>query len=252
MTSTSSLSPDMKTALVTGAAQRIGAEICQQLHARGFNIIVHYRASADAANALRDKLNQHRADSCISLQADLESMAEVSKLAQATLDHCHSLDLLVNNASSFYPTPTLEASEEDWQALINANLQGPFFLSKQLLPALIESRGCIINLVDIHSDKPMRNHSIYSIAKAGVAMMTKALAQEFAPEVRVNGVSPGAILWPEFDSNAKAEQAILSKIPMQRIGATTDIASTVGFLACDAPYITGQIIAVDGGRTLNM
>lgn len=241
-----------KTALVTGAAQRIGAEICQQLHARGFNIIVHYRASASAANSLRDNLNQLRANSCICLQADLESLADVTKLAQATLDHCSSLDVLINNASSFYPTPTLEASEEDWQALINANLHGPFFLSKQLLPALIKSQGCIINLVDIHSDKPMRNHSIYSIAKAGVAMMTKSLAQEFAPDVRVNGVSPGAILWPEFDSNAKAEQAILSKIPMQRIGETLDIANTVGFLVCDAPYITGQIIAVDGGRTLNM
>lgn len=245
-------STTIKTALVTGASQRIGAEICQQLHSRGFNIIVHYRASASAAETLCDTLNQRRANSCICLQADLESMAEVSQLAQAALNHCDSLDVLVNNASSFYPTPTLEADESDWQALINANLQGPFFLSKQLLPALIKSQGCIVNLVDIHSDRPMRNHSIYSIAKAGVAMMTKALAQEFAPDVRVNGVSPGAILWPEFDSNAAAEQAILSKIPMQRIGTTSDIANTVGFLACDAPYITGQIIAVDGGRTLSM
>lgn len=248
-----------KVALVTGAAKRIGAAIAQQLHAAGFNIIVHYNQSAAAAQELVDELNSERENSAAGLQADLNDQTQVLNLARQSVDQWQRLDLLVNNASSFYPTPIGEATDEDWDNLINSNLKAPFFLAQALAPTLIQNHGCIINIADIYAQRPLRRHSIYSIAKAGNEMLTKSLAQELAPRVRVNGVAPGAILWPD-DYYKKTEEQLsddnkekmLAQIPLQQRGQVHDIARTILFLAKDAPYITGQIIVVDGGRTITI
>jgi pteridine reductase len=239
-------------ALITGASQRIGAEIARQLHQLGFNIIIHYCHSEKHATDLAQTLNSERKNSAHCLQADLTSLEQVQQLATAAEQYWGQIDVLVNNASSFYPTPINQATDNDWSVLIDSNLKGPFFLTQALTPTLKQQKGCVINLVDIHSERPMRDHTIYSIAKAGVAMMTKTLANEMAPEVRVNGVSPGAILWPEQELAEENKTAILDKVPMKKIGSVSDIARTVTFLINDAPYITGQIIAVDGGRSLNL
>lgn len=241
-----------KTALVTGAAHRIGAEISRTLHQRGYNIVLHYRNSRQRAAALADQLNRARPDSACCVQADLTNHTQVLALADQALACFGRIDALVNNASMFYPTPAHRATEEDWHVLVDSNLKGPFFLTQALSRELADHRGAIINIVDIHSERPMRDHTVYSIAKAGVAMMTKTLAKELAPDVRVNGVSPGAILWPEEGLAEHHQQSILSKIPLQRTGDATDIARTVAFLLEDAPYISGQILAVDGGRSLSM
>lgn len=246
------MNSEQKVALVTGAAHRIGAEISRTLHHRGYNVLLHYRESRQPAAVLAEELNRARPDSANCLQADLTDHAQVLKLAQSTLDCYGRLDVLVNNASTFYPTPANQATLEDWHILIDSNVKGPFFLTQALTPELTHRRGTIVNIVDIHSERPMRDHTIYSIAKAGVAMMTKTLAKELAPEVRVNGVSPGAILWPDEGLAEHHKTSILSKVPLERIGEAGDIARTVAFLVDDAPYISGQIIAVDGGRSLSM
>ena len=240
-------------ALVTGAAQRLGAEICRSLHARGYRIIIHYRYSHVAAEELRDELNSLRDDSAVILAADMNSLTELKNLAAKAISQWQRLDVLINNASGFYPTPVVSADENDWDALFNSNLKGPFFLSQAVAPALKASAGCIVNLVDIYAQKPLSGFPIYSMAKAGVAMMTQSLALELAPDVRVNGVSPGAILWPEeeTDYSIKEKQDLKQRVPLQRQGDATDIAQTVTFLVADAPYITGQIIAVDGGRSVS-
>lgn len=237
-------------ALITGAARRIGACIARRLHQQGYDLILHYRQSSTDAEQLRDELNRQRADSCICLQADLNDMQAVEQLAQAVRQQ-GPLSLLVNNASTFYPTPLQQAAQSDWDQLINSNLRGPFFLSSTLAPLLEASEGSIVNLVDVHAEKGLGGYPIYSIAKAGVKMMTLSLARELAPAVRVNGVSPGAILWPEADAEMDdaARQAILDKVPLQRTGRPEDIAEAVAFLA-SAGYITGQILAVDGGRSI--
>lgn len=237
-------------ALITGAARRIGACIARRLHQQGYDLILHYRQSSTDAEQLRDELNRQRADSCICLQADLNDMHAVEQLAQAVRQQ-GPLSLLVNNASTFYPTPLQQAAQSDWDQLINSNLRGPFFLSSALAPLLEASEGSIVNLVDVHAEKGLGGYPIYSIAKAGVKMMTLSLARELAPAVRVNGVSPGAILWPEADAEMDdaARQAILDKVPLQRTGRPEDIAEAVAFLA-SAGYITGQILAVDGGRSI--
>lgn len=237
-------------ALITGAARRIGACIARRLHQQGYDLILHYRQSSTDAEQLRDELNRQRADSCICLQADLNDMQAVEQLAQAVRQQ-GPLSLLVNNASTFYPTPLQQAAQSDWDQLINSNLRGPFFLSSALAPLLEASEGSIVNLVDVHAEKGLGGYPIYSIAKAGVKMMTLSLARELAPAVRVNGVSPGAILWPEADAEMDdaARQAILDKVPLQRTGRPEDIAEAVAFLA-SAGYITGQILAVDGGRSI--
>lgn len=242
-----------KTALVTGAAVRIGRAICQHLHQAGFNIAIHYRGNEAAAKALMQSLNQQRANSAAIFQADLNNSQAVQALAKNVSAHFNQkLDVLVNNASSFYPTAWGEATFEQWNDLMNANIRGSFFLSQALIPSLKNTQGCIINLVDIHSEKPLADHPIYCMAKAGVAMMTKSQAKDLGPDIRANGVSPGAILWPENEGFGKAQQqAILEKVPLERAGCEDDIAKTVVFLAVDAPYITGQIINVDGGRSLN-
>lgn len=242
-----------KVALVTGAAHRIGERIAKELHHYGFRIVIHYRNSGLAAQQLTDTLNEQRADSAQSLQANLADLQSIQSLATAAVNRWGRLDALVNNASSFYPTDIQTSTEDQWEDLMSGNVKGAFFLSQALIPALEKTRGCIVNLIDIHAEAPLKNHSIYCIAKAGAAMMTKSLAKELGPNIRVNGISPGAILWPENAAELTGEEkaAILKRVPLEKIGNPGDIARTAKFLICDAPYITGQIIAVDGGRSLN-
>ncbi len=240
-------------ALITGGAQRIGAAVARRLHGAGYRVLIHYRRSADSARALCAEFNARRPDSARALCAEMSEVAAVQALADQALAQWQRLDLLLNNASSFYPTPIGGATEADWEALLGSNLKGPFFLSQALAPALTERGGCIINMVDIYAQRPLREHTVYCAAKAGLAMLTQSLARELAPAVRVNGIAPGAILWPEQEGDFSAQERdnILERVPLQRIGGPEDIARTVLFLA-DSPYITGQIIAVDGGRSLSI
>lgn len=248
-----------KVALVTGAAKRIGAEVARHLHAANFNLVIHYHHSETDARSLASELNAVRANSAIAIGADLNNHAQLQALAQEASAQWDCLTLLVNNASSFYPTPFDKASLEDWDNLIGSNLKAPYFLAQALAPQLTATAGCIINIADIYAEKPLRNHTIYSIAKAGNLMLTKSLAQELAPRVRVNGIAPGAILWPD-DSHKKPEdklsdedkEKMLCKIPLQQRGQAQDIAKAILFLVNDAPYVTGQILAVDGGRSLTI
>lgn len=247
-----------KVALVTGAAKRIGAEIARQLHKEHFNVVIHYHNSEKAAQELADELNEERENSAACMAADLNNPEQISRLAEQAQQQWQRIDLLVNNASSFYPTPIGETSDEDWNQLINSNLKAPFFLAQALAKKLGEHHGCIINIADIYADKPLKKHSVYSIAKAGNVMLTKTLAQELAPVVRVNGIAPGAILWPD-DSHKKLEdrlsddnkEKMLAKIPLQQRGQAQDIARTILFLT-QSPYITGQILTVDGGRSITI
>lgn len=239
-------------ALVTGAARRIGAAIAEALHGRGCRVFLHYQSSADAARALAGRLNAIRADSAVCLHADLGGAAGAEGLADAFREHGDRLDLLVNNASRFYPTPVGDVSEDTWDDLFGSNLRGPFFLSQALLPELRAAGGSIVNILDIHAERPMRKHPVYCMAKAGLAMMTRSLARELGPEVRVNGVSPGAILWPEDEPPERVKEHILGRTALKRMGDPQDIADAVVYLGLDAPYVTGQILAVDGGRSLNI
>ena len=237
-------------ALVTGAARRIGAAIVTRLHANGARVAIHYRGSADEAEALSGRLNDIRRDSAATFQADLLQTDRLPDLVAQVVDWGARLDFLVNNASTFYPTPVGTITESEWTDLIGSNLKAPLFLSQAAAPALKKSSGAIINLVDIHSQRPLRNHPVYGPAKAGLAMLTRALAKDLAPEIRVNGISPGAILWPEDGLSDASQQAILQQVPLQRAGDPDDIAGCVLYLLRDANYITGQIIAVDGGRSI--
>ncbi|GAA5525766.1 3-oxoacyl-[acyl-carrier-protein] reductase FabG [Microbulbifer aestuariivivens] len=243
----------MRNALITGAAARLGRAIARELH-RDHRVIIHYRHSATAAQRLAQELNQLRPDSAAALQSDLDCAAGCEQLAQQARDLWGGVDVLVNNASSFYPTPIGSASEKDWDQLLDSNLKAPFFLSQALAPSLVERSGCIVNMIDIHAERPMPRHTIYCTAKAGLAMLTKSLALELAPRVRVNGVAPGAILWPEQqtgDAGSEENKArTLSRIPLARTGSEADITRTVRFLVDEPSYISGQIIAVDGGRSL--
>lgn len=239
-----------KNVLITGAAKRIGAACARMLHAQGFNVCLHYHSSELEADRLGQELNQHRPNSAITLQADLLNIVELKQLAEKATAIWDGIDVLVNNASSFYPTKVGQVTEQNWNDLLGSNLKSPFFLTQALLPSLRQRHGCIINIIDIHAERGLKDYPVYSIAKAGLAAMTKSLAKELAPAVRVNGVSPGAILWPEQDMTAAMKNAILQRVALQRSGEPDDIAKTVRFLICEADYITGQIIAVDGGRTL--
>jgi len=239
-----------KVALVTGAARRIGATIARTLHAQGAAVAIHYRGSADDADSLADELNAQRDDSAATFAADLTELADIEKLG-ATVTGWHGrLDILINNASSFYPTPVGEITEQQWNDLIGTNLKAPLFLSQAVTPALRASNGVIVNIVDVHSQRPLRDHAVYGPAKAGLAMLTRSLAKDLAPDVRVNGVSPGAILWPENGMSDATKDTILQQVPLGRAGAPDDIAGAVLYLARDAAYVTGQIIAVDGGRSI--
>jgi pteridine reductase len=241
-----------KIAVVTGAAQRIGAEIARELHRSGFDIALHYRNSADKAAALVAQLNAKRAGSCHCYRADLASMADIRQLGHAIIATQGGVDLLVNNASGFAATPLQECSEEQFDSMLSSNLKGPYFLIQQLLPALRISKGNVVNIVDVHAEHPLKNYNAYCAAKAGLASLTRSLALELGPDIRVNGVAPGAIIWPE-DKTDYMDQELertLARTPLARMGEPADIARAVRFLACEAPFVTGQILAVDGGRTL--
>ena len=241
---------DDKVALVTGAARRIGASIVTRLHAAGARIVVHYRGSAAAAESLVASLNEQRAESALALQCDLLDTDTLQELVAASVDWGGRLDVLVNNASTFYPTPLGTVTEAEWRDLTGSNLKAPLFLSQAALPQLQAQRGCIVNIVDIHAERPLRNHPVYGSAKAGLAMLTRALAKDLAPEVRVNGVAPGAILWPEDGMTEAVQKTILQQVPLARAGSPADIADCVLYLVRDAHYVTGQVIAVDGGRSI--
>ena len=246
------MTTDAPVALLTGAARRIGAVTAKTLHASGYRVIIHYRGSKQEAEALTHELNALRPDSAVALQADLSQLKDVQRLAGDALKQWGRMDALINNASSFYPTPVGEATEDQWNDLMNSNLKAPFFLAQALADALKKTEGAI-TMADIHAERPLKTHTIYCAAKAGNVMLTKSLAREFAPKVRVNGIAPGAILWPEqeaeLDDDGKA--TILDRVPLNRPGDPQDIADTILFLLTRAPYITGQIIAVDGGRSVS-
>jgi pteridine reductase len=243
-----------KVVLVTGGAKRVGAAICRSLHAAGANIALHYRYSAQEAKALQSELNMQRPKSVAVFHADLLDLKAIPKLVQKVIRKYSRLDALVNNASSFYPTPLAEVDEQQWHDLLGTNLKAPLFLSQAAHAELRRNHGAIVNIVDIHADRPMHGYLLYSVAKGGLAALTKCLAQEMAPQVRVNGVAPGVIIWPETSEWADVEQRrkIVAHTLLKREGEPDDIARTVKFLLSDAPYITGQVIAVDGGRSVNL
>ncbi len=243
-----------KTVLVTGGARRVGAAIVRRLHAAGANVAIHCRKSLYEALALRAELNEIRTDSAQVVQADLIELAGLRRMVEETVQQFGRLDALVNNASSFYPTPLEQMDEQQWIDLIGTNLKAPLFLAQAAAAELRRHHGCIVNIVDIHAELPMHGHLLYNVAKSGLAGLTRALAQEMAPQVRVNGVSPGPILWPEAPAWQDEEQRrkIIAHTLLKRAGEPEDIARTVQFLIADAPYISGQIIAVDGGRSINL
>jgi pteridine reductase len=239
-------------ALITGAAKRIGSHTTRTLHAAGYNIIIHYRSSRDEADTLADFLNDQRADSACVAQGDLNDSNSYQQLVDEAHAQWSRLDVLVNNASSFYPTPVGDMDMDNWNDLVNSNMRAPLFLSQAAAPYLKQNTGCIINMVDVHAQRPMKDHPIYCAAKAGLVMITMSLAKELGPEIRVNAVAPGAILWPENDMHDDTKSLILDRTALKRPGEPDDIANTIRFLVRDAPYITGQVIAVDGGRLLNI
>ena len=240
-----------KVVLITGAADRLGAATVRELHRLGWRILLHYRHSQEKAEALAAELNINRPHSCHLLQADLANDAAVEKLAKDAQEVFSQVDALINNASSFYPTPVGSTTTAQWDDLFSSNARAPFFLAQALAPELKRRGGAIVNMIDIHATQPLKEHTVYCMAKAAHAMLTRSLATELAPEVRVNGIAPGAILWPENQSaDTRTQEKILGGIPLQRLGEPQDIARTIAFLLEDAPYITGQIIAVDGGRSL--
>ena len=241
---------DGQWALITGAGKRIGACVARSLHEAGANVALHYRGSASEAQALAGELNARRSDSAITVQADLLDVDSLPALVDKVVAQDGRLDILVNNASSFYPTPVGEITPEQFDDLIGTNLKAPLFLSQAATPALRNAQGCIVNMVDIHATRPLRHHTVYGPAKAGLAMLTRSLARDLAPDIRVNGVSPGAIIWPETGMPEQAKASILKQIPLQRIGEAQDIADCIVYLVRDAKYVTGQIIAVDGGRSI--
>ena len=239
-----------KVVLITGAAHRIGATTARFLHEHGYNIVLHYLSSRTPAQALQKELNAQRADSVVLVQADLLSGNALTALVKEACNAWGRLDVLINNASTFYRTPVGNATEQDWNDLFGTNVKAPFFLAQAAAPHLRKQHGCIINMVDIHARRPLKGFSVYSMAKAALETMTKALARELGPEIRVNGVAPGAILWPD-DLDEVTKQRIVSKTFLKRKGEPEDIAKAIRFLVEDAPYMTGQILSVCGGRSLS-
>lgn len=240
-----------KTLLITGAARRVGAVIAEHLHAAGMNLCIHYRSSFAAARDLKARLEERRPDSVFLIQADLMEFPALENLVEQAYGRWGRLDALINNASTFYPTPVGRITQGHWEDLLGTNLKAPLFLSQAAAPYLKAAGGTIVNIVDIHADRPLKGHPVYSIAKAGLVMLTKAMARELGPEVRVNGIAPGAILWPEADDSEAVRALILERTALKRRGEPGDIARTALFLIRDAHYVTGQIIAVDGGRSLS-
>ena len=238
-----------KTALVTGAARRIGAAIARRLHGAGYNVVIHYNRSGPEAEALAGEFNRGRPDSSRAIQADLLDASAGARVVELALALNGRLDALVNNASMFYPAPLSGISETTWNEIVGTNLKAPLFLARHAAAQLQQNCGCIINLTDIHGARPLADHTLYSTAKAGLIMLTRALAKELAPAVRVNAVSPGAILWPP-DTDDETREAILAQAPLGRLGTPDEVARAVCFLITEATYITGQTLAVDGGRSL--
>lgn len=250
MSETSGAGVGDRVALVTGGARRIGAAIVRALHAQGMRVVVHYRSSSDAAHALQDELNGLRPRSIMLVRGELLEVAKLENLVREALGAYGRLDALINNASSFYPTPVGQTSEREWDDLLGTNLKVPFFLAQASAAALRESRGCIVNIGDIYAERPLPGHAPYCAAKAGLTGLTRALARELGPEVRVNAVAPGAILWPEHDTDEVAQQRIVSRTPLRRAGAPEDIAEAVVFLVRGAGFVSGQVISIDGGRSI--
>jgi pteridine reductase len=239
-----------KTVLITGGARRVGAAIARQLHGAGANLVVHYRKSASEAAELCDQLNAARAKSVAIFQADLLDIGKLPALVEFAVRSFGGLDVLVNNASTFYPTKLGEITPAAWDDLLGSNLKVPTFLSQAAAPALRKSQGLILNIVDIHALRPLRNYTVYCTAKAGLHMLTRSLAKELGPEVRVNGISPGPVLWPEHEGDSTERAKIIQRTILQKMGTPEDIARTALFFAAHAPFITGQILAVDGGRSV--
>lgn len=243
-----------KVVLVTGGAKRVGAAICRVLHAAGANIAMHYRSSMREATALRDELNALRDESVFCVQGDLLEIHTLPDLLEQVIHRFGHLDALINNASSFYATPLEGIDQQQWHDLLGTNLKAPLFLAQAAHAELRRRHGAIVNIVDIHAERPMHGHMLYSVAKAGLVALTKGLAQEMAPQVRVNAVAPGVIIWPEAGDwdDPEERRKIVAHTLLKREGEPNDIARTVKFLLSDAPYITGQVIAVDGGRSINL
>lgn len=239
-------------ALITGAARRIGAVIARTLHAAGFDVVLHFQHSAEAMLALQESLEAERPGSVLTVAADLADPRAAAHLVDATLRRFGHLDALINNASSFKPTPIGQATQADWDQLFASNARAPFFLSQSAAPALRVRQGSIVNLVDVYAERPLPEHAIYCMAKAALVMMTQALARDLGPQIRVNAVAPGAILWPDEGKSLDAQQALLQRTALQRTGHPDDIAEAVRWLIMDAHYTTGQILRVDGGRALNI
>lgn len=243
-----------KVVLITGGAKRVGAATCRLLHASGAKLMIHYRTSAGEARALQSELNLQRAQSVAVIQGDLHNLPMLAGMVQETIRHFGRLDVLINNASSYYPTEIGTIGEKEWEDLMGSNLKAPLFLSQAAAPELRRQQGCIVNITDMHVERPKKGYVVYSVAKAGLVTLTKSLAHELAPDVRVNAVAPGPVLWPEdnpqFDEVYR--QRVISQTLLKRLGAPEDVARAVRFLIQDAPFITGQVIAVDGGRSLNL
>lgn len=239
-----------KVALITGGSRRIGADIARLLHQCGMNLVIHYRNSAEQAEALQAELCEKRPDSVLLIRGDLTKIAKVKNLVRQCAAQFKRLDALINNASVFFPTPLHTATEEHWQLIMDTNFKAPFFLSQAAAPYLKKTQGVIINITDIYAMRPLAQHAIYCAAKAGLWSLTKSLSVELGPQIRVNAVAPGAIMWPENDTDELAQQRLVSRTPLKRIGNPSDIATTVKFLLTDAEFINGQMINVDGGRTV--
>ena len=245
---------DLKVVLITGGAKRVGAAICRELHANGANLMVHYNTSVQEARALQAELNLQRANSVAIIQGDLLNIAVLPSLVQETVKHFGKLDVLINNASSYYPTEIGQINEGNWQDLMGSNLKAPMFLAQAAAAELRKNHGCIVNITDMHIERPKKGYVVYSVAKAGLVTLTKSLAHELSPEVRVNAVAPGPVQWPEnnpqFDEVYR--QRVINQTLLKQIGTPQDIAKAVKFLVADAPFITGHVLAVDGGRSLNL
>jgi len=243
---------DRPVALITGAGRRVGAVIARTLHAAGYDLALHYRRSIDDARTLADELERQRRGSTLLLQAELADISALPALIEQLLAHYGRLDALVNNASAFYPTPLGTATAQQWNELFASNAQAPFFLSQAAIPALRETRGGIVNMIDIYAERPLAEHPLYCMAKAALAAMTRSLALDLGPDIRVNGVAPGAVMWPSDGKPYADQQAMLTRTPLQRAGTPEDVAGAVLWLLRGAPFVTGQIIRIDGGRTLSV
>jgi pteridine reductase len=243
-----------KIVLITGGAKRVGAAICRNLHAEGFNLMIHYKSSINEARALQAELSLQRPNSVAIIQGDLLNIASLPNLINETVSHFGRLDVLINNASTYYASEIGDIDESKWQDLIGSNLKAPLFLSQAAAPELRKNHGCIVNITDMHVERPKKGYIVYSVAKAGLVTLTKSLAHELSPEVRVNAVAPGPVQWPEnnpqFDEVYR--QRVINQTLLKRLGEAEDVAKAVKFLITDAPFITGHVLAVDGGRSLNL